>query len=235
MEKYLYLLIDFLSILFPFLFSFHSKLRFAEKWRSLWPAILIPALFFIAWDEWFTSLGVWSFNPRYLIGIYIGHLPIEELLFFICIPYACVFTYEAISHFFAKNYLLSYQKSISILFIFFLTTLAMMNLSKWYTSVTFIFTSLFLILHLIWNSEYLGKFYFAFIFILIPFFIVNGVLTGTGIEEEVVRYDDNRNLGLRMGTIPFEDTFYGMLLILMNITLFETLQKRRALIVSPFR
>jgi len=230
MEHYYYLSIDLLSILFPFVFSFYPKANFSAKWKQLWPSILIPALFFIAWDEWFTSMGIWSFNPKYLTGIYLLHLPIEEILFFICIPYACVFTYEAVNHFIKRDPLQRYYQGISVLLICFLLSSGALNRDKWYTSSTFLLTGIFLLVHAaIWKSSYLSKFYFAFIFILIPFFIVNGILTGTGLDEPIVRYNNSENLGIRMGTIPFEDTFYGMLLILMNISIFEGLQKRKAL------
>jgi lycopene cyclase domain-containing protein len=234
MEHYLYLLIDFFSILLPLIFSFYPGSHFSKKWKYLWPAIALPAVFFIVWDEWFASMGVWNFNPRYLTGIYFLHLPIEEMLFFICIPYACIFTYETVNRL-TNDWLQPYQQSISLLLIFFLLPSGIMNINKWYTSVTFILTALFLLMHaFFWKSPYLGRFYYAFIFILIPFFIVNGVLTGTGIEEPIVRYNNSENLGLRIGTIPFEDTFYGMLLILMNVSLFERFQKRKALIQGPF-
>jgi lycopene cyclase domain-containing protein len=56
---------------------------------------------------------------------------------------------------------------------------------------------------------------------LIPFFIVNGVLTGSWIENQVVWYNNAENLGLRMGTIPAEDSIYAYSMILMNLFLFE--------------
>jgi lycopene cyclase domain-containing protein len=100
-------------------------------------------------------------------------------------------------------------------------------IGQWYTGVTFILTALFLSYQMLrLRPRYMGRFYFAFIFILIPFFLVNGILTGSFIEEPVVLYNDNENLGIRIGTIPIEDTFYGMLLVLMSITLAEELEAR---------
>lgn len=235
-QKYLYLAIDFFSILFPFLFSFYSKYNFSKKWKYLWLAILLPAIFFIVWDEWFTQMGVWGFNTRYLTGKFIFSLPIEEVLFFICIPYACVFTYEAVNYLISWRMSLKQQNLITDILAALLFISGVIFFDRWYTSVTFILASAFLNLHRwVWKSDYLGKFYVAFLFILIPFFITNGILTGTGIEEQVVWYNDAENLGIRMLTIPVEDTFYGMLLLLMNVSLFEYLQKKRKGLKAPSR
>jgi len=226
-SKYLYLLVDLAAISLPLAFSFHPKANFSRKWKFLWPAILLPATFFLIWDEWFTSMGVWGFNPDYLTGIYVFSLPIEEILFFICIPYACIFTYEAVGFFSNSDPLKSHQEKISVGLMVILSIVGLLNLDKWYTSVTFLLcTSYLAYLQFKVKPQYMGKYYLSFLFILIPFFLVNGILTGTGIEGEIVWYNNSENLGIRMGTIPIEDTFYGMLLILMNIAIFESLQKK---------
>jgi lycopene cyclase domain-containing protein len=225
-QPYLYLLIDFLSILFPLLFSFYPKHNFSKSWKHLVPAILLPGFLFIAWDEWFTQMGVWGFNPAYLTGIYFFSLPLEEILFFICIPYACVFTYEAVNYLIHWRMSSQLQNRITEVLILSLTITGFGFYDRWYTAVTFLLTSAFLSLHRwVWRRGYLGKFYLAFLFILIPFFIVNGILTGTGLEQPMVWYNDAENLGMRLGTIPVEDVFYGMTLLLMNVSIFESLKR----------
>ncbi|GIV37802.1 MAG: hypothetical protein KatS3mg032_2181 [Cyclobacteriaceae bacterium] len=227
-EKYLYLALDIGSISIPLACSFYPKAPFYKTWKYLWPALLVTAALFIVWDEWFTRMGVWGFNPRYLSEIYVGSLPLEEILFFVCIPYACVFTYFALNHLIEKDYLFPHHDFISFALVAFLFISGLYNLEKWYTSVTFITLGMLLGLHMYYfRPRFMGRFYLAYAVILIPFFIVNGILTGSWIDEEVVWYNNNENLGVRLGTIPAEDVFYGMLLIWLNIVLYEFFKQHR--------
>jgi lycopene cyclase domain-containing protein len=96
------------------------------------------------------------------------------------------------------------------------------NIDKLYSGITFLLLAVFLAFQMLkLRPRYMGRFYLAFAVLLIPFFIVNSVLTGSFIEDGVVWYADSQTLGMRIGTIPLEDFFYAMLLILMNITIME--------------
>ncbi len=223
--KWAYLLINFFSILVPFIYSFDPRLKFYKNWKYLIPSTLIVGLIFIAWDVLFTKWGVWGFNPTYLIGMDLINLPIEEWLFFICIPYACVFTYECLFYF-IKNPIRLSSRHISISLAFVLIIIVLFNLDKAYTSTALsLCAGLILVAEFVLKAQYLNRFYFSFLIILIPFFIVNGLLTGSWIPDQIVWYNDQENLGIRMGTIPVEDTFYGMAMLLGNVMIYEWLKE----------
>lgn len=225
--QYLYLVIDLLCFFIPLSASFYAKAPFYKKWKYLGISIVVPGIGFVVWDEIFTRLAVWGFNPNYICGVYIGSLPLEEILFFICIPYACVFTYFILNYLIEKDYLFPHQELISSALIIFLLISGIYNLDKIYTAITFIFLALFMaFLILKMRVRFMGRFYTAFGVILIPFLLINGLLTGSFLGEAVVWYNNQANLGFRLGTIPIEDVFYVMLLLLMNVTLYEWLQER---------
>lgn len=230
MEKYLYLLLNILTISFPLVRSFEHRVQYAKKWYALFPAIGITGLVFLVWDHWFTVIGVWEFNPRYLTGIFFFELPLEEWLFFLTVPFACVFIYEVLNYFVKKDVLGAAAKPITFVLIPAFLIIGLLNLDKWYTSVNFLVATAMLSIHFIlYQEKYLGRFYLTYLVSLIPFLIVNGILTGSFIDEPIVIYNNAENLGIRLFTIPIEDTVYSMTLLLMNITIYERIRNTKTI------
>jgi lycopene cyclase domain-containing protein len=221
---YIYLYLNLFTIFFPFVLSFDKRVAFYKTWSSLLPAILVNATIFIPWDIYFTNRGVWGFNPEYLLGINILGLPLEEVLFFITVPYACVFIYECLNVYFGESIFQKYARLFTFFLTAFLILLAAFNLLRLYTSATAVFLILMWIAHFkIFGSVLLGKFYRAYLVHLIPFFLINGILTAI----PIVWYNNNYNLGLRIYSIPVEDVWYSMLMLLMPITIFEFIRSKR--------
>ncbi len=220
--KFTYLLVNFFAVIVPFVFSFHPKIQFNKNFKSFFKANLIVSLLFLIWDSVFTAMGVWRFNDDYTIGINIFNLPLEELLFFVCIPFACVFTFHCSQLFFRLKWNLKSENVFVLLSALFLLITGIYFWQKVYTSSTFISTAiLLLVLKYYFKVEWLSEFFTVYLFLLIPFFIVNGVLTGTGLEQPVVIYNDNENLGIRLNTIPVEDVIFGLELLLLNIFFYK--------------
>ncbi|WP_445430884.1 lycopene cyclase domain-containing protein [Chryseobacterium indoltheticum] len=231
MLHYTYLLINFFTVIICFVFSFHPKIKFNRHFAAFFKASFIVALVFIIWDIWFTKRGVWWFNDMYLLGIRIYNLPIEEILFFFCIPFSCIFTYFCLDKFFKLDWKPLPERVFVIISIVSALGIAVCFHDKIYTFITFLTTAISMfILYFVLKSRWIGKASFIY-FILIPGFLgVNGILTGTGLESPIVNYNPENFLGIRMLTIPIEDTVYGYEMILWNIYLFLKFKKEDQLI-----
>ncbi|MFM6977059.1 MAG: lycopene cyclase domain-containing protein [Sphingobacteriaceae bacterium] len=218
-----YLLINTLTILFPLLLSFDKKVRFVQYWKHLIPSLVLTGLVFLIWDLIFTWNGVWSFNPDYVLGIYFQGLPLEEMLFVITVPFACIFIYEGLNHYIKTDVLASLSRWISIGLMLLSITLLFLYYDRIYTLVTFgLLLPLLIYIRFVRQAAWLSRFYLAYLVSLLPFYIVNGLLTSI----PVVMYNDAENMAIRVGTIPFEDHFYSLALLLMNMLFFEYFKKR---------
>ena len=190
----------------------------------MFPAMLLPAILYIIWDSYFTSKGVWSFNTDCVTGTNIAGLPIEEVLFFFVVPYCCVFIYECVLIYFPGIKNNTIAENIFKLLSVILFIAGIIYVEKDYTSYTFIlfpiFVGLFYGFRKYFSGFKTGVFLVSYAIILVPFLLVNGFLTAI----PVVLYNDAENLGIRIYTIPFEDIFYGMLLVFMNIVIYEKLR-----------
>lgn len=229
MSQYLYLILNLGSLSIPLLYSvFEKKLHFIQYFKQAVLSILLVALFFLIWDSWFTQIGVWGFNPDYHLSLKLLHMPIEEWMFFFCIPYACLFTHEALKFLFPKFKMSkSMTVIISFLLIVLVSLLLIFNFGKWYTTVNFILFLLLLGYALKYHLNTLQEYYPSFLVILVPFLIVNGILTGSFIEEPVVWYNNSENLGFRIFTIPFEDIFYAFTMLFSVQLIFNSLKRKK--------
>lgn len=221
----LYFVLLLASVAVPLVLSFDKRLQFYKKWPSILPAIFIVAAVYIAFDIWLTKLGVWGFNPRYLSGIFIFYLPIEEWLFFVVIAYASLFLHFSIIEYFPQAKLnTTATKWLSVFLVLFSVIMCVTNVGKTYTAYIFAKMAVVLLLALFLKSKSISAFYVTFLVILIPFIIVNGILTGSFIEGEVVWYNNNENLGIRLFTIPIEDVAYAFSMLLLNLVVLERIK-----------
>lgn len=221
--EYLYLGLNLATIAYPIAQSFEHRLEYYKNWKYIFPAIIITGAIFIIWDIWFTEMGVWWFSKTYTTGIYIGILPLEEWLFFLTVPFACIFIYEVMNYFVKKDIFGKIAPATAIILSIILAIIAIIYNDRIYTFITFSSLSIYLfILGVFIKPKWLGKFFLAYLVTLIPFLGVNGVLT----YMPVVSYDNTENLAVRLFTIPIEDTMYSMLLLLLNINLYEFFKKK---------
>lgn len=133
MNSYTYLLINFFTVIICFVFSFHPKIKFNRHFPAFFKASMLVAVPFIIWDFYFTGAGVWSFNEDYTVGWNIMKLPMEEWLFFICIPFASIFTYYCIEKFFDLRWTNAFNNIIVFVNCIFLVLIALMHHDRMYT------------------------------------------------------------------------------------------------------
>ena len=232
-SHYTYFLILAASLAGPLALSFDKKVAFYKNWKYVFPAMIIPALLYIVWDIYFTAKGVWSFNEIYITGIKLYNLPLEEVLFFFIVPYCCVFIYACVRSYFPN---LVNSKAVDLFLnigAIGLIIIGVIFSDKYYTSWTFRFTGTFVAIVYLFRKFFKSfdaiSFMVSYAICLIPFLIVNGFLTAI----PVVLYNNTENLGIRIYTIPFEDVFYGMLLVMMNVVIYEKLKTRNSKPQTP--
>jgi lycopene cyclase domain-containing protein len=225
LKNFTYLLLMLGSLAVPLAFSFEKQVRFYTKLKYLFPAVLFSGAIFILWDIRFEEIGIWSFNPEYLLGIYILNLPLEEWLFFLVIPYCSVFIYEILVVKFPKFEKPNFFLAVSLVLLVAFALLAYFYRQKLYTFFNFFLLTIYFGYTIFRNrfKKHYTKFYLTWFISLVPFLIVNGFLTAL----PVVEYNNNHNLGIRIFTIPIEDSFYFFLLLLMNLTIYEYMKNQR--------
>lgn len=218
--------LDLLVLALPLALSFDRKVAFWRKWPQVFAAIAAVLAIFVPWDAWKTARAVWGFNPAYAGEARWLHLPPGEWLFFVCVPYACLFILACVRAYFRDR---AWKIPRSIFFwtagAFALLAFAFRDLTYTGTvflSVTIVLAALELAVPDTLRSR---NFWVALGLTYLPFLVANGVLTAL----PIVWYDDAQILAVRVGTIPVEDFIYSFSMLALAVLVYDRVGRRRGI------
>jgi lycopene cyclase domain-containing protein len=218
-----YLLINIVVIIVPAILTFERKLKFYKNQPAVFLSILVVGLVYLIWDIVATERGDWSFNEKYLLGVTIFNLPLEEVLFFITIPYAVIFLFETAKYYIKDNEIVYYCRLYTYASAFFILS-SLLFINQTYTMTVLLFTGIYFLTAKFLNPSLLrSKIYWYFImFTYLPFFIVNYILTSL----PIVSYGDQAIWGIKVFTIPVEDFFYSFTLLSFNLLIYTKFKEK---------
>lgn len=218
-----YSILMLLSFIVPFLFSFEKQIFFIKRIKEVLLSIFIVGIPYLIWDALFTKHKIWGFSEGRVSDLKFFLLPLEEVLFFVVVPYALIFIYEVLSFYFRDrviNLNLNYYLIIALAFLF----LSIIAYPRIYTTTQMSVTALLFLLISVFKINIIRKKnYWLFILIsFVPFLVVNYFLTSI----PIVWYDNSENLSIRILTIPLEDFFYHFTYSSFVIIVYSYLVKR---------
>lgn len=97
MERFAYLGVLLFVVLGSGWLELVVRTRVLRRWRRLLLSLAPVLLVFLVWDAYAIAEGHWDFDPDRTTGVIIvAGIPLEEILFFLVVPFASVLTLEAV-------------------------------------------------------------------------------------------------------------------------------------------
>jgi lycopene cyclase domain-containing protein len=219
----LYLWIDLAILAIPLALSFDRKVRYVRAWPAVFTSTAVVAAVFLPWDILKTAAGVWGFNARYVGSFSFLGLPAGELLFFLVVPFSCLFIFEVVQAYFRERPV-RVARWIWLLGAASLAVLGVLFRRQVYTLTVLAAAGAVLALAALWQPDLLASFRFwlAMALTYLPFLVFNGILTSV----PLVVYNDAEIWGARVRTIPVEDFFYSFSLIALAVLVYRPLRRR---------
>ena len=219
----LYLLLDLAVLFFPVVLSFDRKVAYVRRWpRALLSAAAV-AVPFLVWDVLMTRAGAWSFSHRWAGEARLAGLPPAEILFFLVVPFACLFIYDVVGAYFRERVGRPHRLPwLALSAVLGAASVALRQ--RLYTSTILAATALVLAVTAAWAPALLAsrRYWLAMLLTYAPFLVMNGVLTAL----PVVSYADTAILGARVYTIPVEDFLYSFAMLGLALLVYHRLCHR---------
>jgi lycopene cyclase domain-containing protein len=194
-----------------------------QYWRYAFPAIMLSLGVYVLWDAAVTDRH-WRFNTLYTLDFRLLKLPIEEWLFFITVPYACLFVKEVMTLFIGNSMKRELEWVRAGMFALIPVGIIVFRVGKEYTGLVLIALGAvaFLDRQLRTNIFLQTRTYWFMLAVVGFTFVFNMYLTA----RPVLIYDAAYQLDIRVITIPIEDFGYGLSHILLCTVLYEYMKLR---------
>jgi lycopene cyclase domain-containing protein len=220
----LYVLLNLAVLSIPLALSFDRRVAFFRRWPSVLLSIAIVGTVYLVWDVFATARGHWWFNDRFAGSLRIAGLPMGEILFFIMVPYSCLFLFEVIGAYWADKVLVI-PRALWLVPVAVLIGAAFWYRSQPYTFLALLSAALFLLAALPTRLLFRRQFWLYMVISAAAFLLSNGLLTSL----PVVGYNEAAIWGIRVYTIPLEDFAYCFSLLGFNVLLHTLLRQRLSL------
>lgn len=221
--KFEYLLFNFVVLAGPLAYSFEKNINFRQYWREAFGGIFGSLLVYVAWDSAVTNRH-WYFNAPYMLDFRFFKLPIEEWLFFITVPYACLFVREVLKLVVKNRIVRGLEWARAGMFALLPIGVLVFQSGKEYTGLVLIAFGVvaFLDRQLRTNTLLQTRTYVFFAAVIGFTLIFNTYLTA----RPLLIYAPVYQLDFRIITIPIEDFGYGLTHIALCNIFYEYLKLR---------
>lgn len=221
---WLYLLFNLVIFISPLVAGRFYRFTVYPKLRPLLISITFPALFFLLYDYLATG-RFWMFNSRYIFGIYLTKLPLEEVLFFFTVPFSVLFLWLNFSRLTKKSQLVSPAYFFTILGFTCVFLLYAFTKGLPYTASVLVIFVLSLVVCRFFTPLFTRSAFLWFVLVVIGLTtIFNYILTAL----PVVIYNPSYLSGAKIITIPLEDYIFGLSLVVFNLSLYTKLSDQSA-------
>lgn len=225
MSSYAYLFFNLIVFVPVLILSFITDVKPHKHWRALLSAFLLVSIPFILWDWWAVANGHWGFNAKYILDYRVLQLPLEELLFFVTVPFAMIYVWGVIKKFVTDRavgtlwplLVASIAVGVSI-------ALLVLYWNNGYTRSAMLAALIAIGLALCSNLFFTQRFWTFQIVLLGIFVVANWLLTAL----PIITYGDSSIIGYRVITIPIEDFFFNFAFLNLFLVTFNWLDMKNA-------
>lgn len=216
-----YLIFNLIIISGPLFFGSFRRFYFWDRLPKAIISLSITAIPFLIWDSLVTG-SHWFFNEQYTLDIRIFSLPLEEILFFVTVPLACLFTWEMLIRFSGNRDLLYLRKFTYALYLLVIPGIILFLRGQEYTGLVLVVLAISVLVDQVLDTKlFLQSRFYLYLAIIIGFTLIfNGYLTW----RPVVQYGEAYQAGIRIFTIPIEDFGYGLALLISTTSIYEKLK-----------